>query len=339
MEGCAGMNMVHIAHFDAARAGWNYSQAVNALGDHKSLLIIMVGTPAANTAHLWAETQEEESRAALASADAIFWHVGQWHEGPPGPKGYANTTDAVKYDITDMPWCREFFTPDRSIVWFNGSRSLRTCSPFYRQKYRDFRKVATTPDLCLLLNAHFVPCCIDSRLDSGEMGRLPPYDSNICGGHFAACDQQKNSAEIVGVFKSMNPRINWCQKAGGDFEIALEQKRHCDLVVDHFQGYYGCNTIEATALGIVAVNGLAPSVRDMLVEWCGGDLPPWPQASNGDELRAILQWYQREPGRVDADGKLHRAWYERCFGNELKAERLVSWLDGGGGGVAGVGAL
>ena len=304
------MKFLHVGDFDCAGVAWHHRCALIGQG-HECRTIFKRPTYVGHRADHWLG----EAHPGFTDATAIEWL--DWADRVFVHVGYE-----VDFARTDTHEVKELLPyQNKMILWANGSYGVRRCRDEYRQRYAAFRGVATNHDVAAGLNFTWMPACIEDMADAGQ--RMWVYEESVekTLGHPWSDRALKNVDDA----RAAAEDAHWAYHdfMGRPHGLSLRLRSTCRAVFDHWQGYFGLTTMEATAMGQPVVLGANAEAMAALAAWGAPD-PPWRRATNRAELAALLlSW--GGPGMAD-EGAALRRWHETYFTNAIKIRRFLEWL-------------
>lgn len=277
---------------------------------------------AAPKANGWLDT--EYAQELLAWAEVIVWHVGVVSEDN---FDWGHSDDRITRDIHECSHVGDWFSKKPAVFWLNGSKGLRKHADYYKERFADIPLVATTPDLCAMFEAKWMPVCMPEWLDKGDYSRSRLKPEEFLHVFHASTNRTlKNSVMLEEAIQPITGKVAGHFISFWPYKRALAFKAACDVTFDHVSGYYGASSVEASALGQPVLVHLDAVGRDHF-EKLVGSIPPWTDVTSAKEIRDALLWLANDRNAVVEIGKTTRAWYERSFGNAWKAQRWVGWLE------------
>jgi hypothetical protein len=298
------MNILHVGWFDPAGAAGHMRSH---LGPDRCKIAVAFNTHVATDADLFIKNTRSLDEVAMW-ADHIVWHVAVYHATTAK---FANSTEPVTVDITDA--FKHLAHPDRSSIFFDGSTSLRANFPFYLDKYKDFRHLCSTPDLCEPLHALWTPPLIHPDADQARL-TLDPLPT-FCIFHAPTDPSVKNTSELVTAASRSSTAVVSTSMMHNPTLLLLMSK--CHAVFDHMQGYFGLTSQEASAIGLPVIVNSQPTHLHFSTP------PPWIQAHDTDSLTLAFRALRDTKLRLD-NARATRAWYRDHFSNDNKLATFLN---------------
>lgn len=310
------MKFLHIAHFDPAAAGWHHRCALRAAG-HEAEAVARRLTNCAEYADLVVHEepafQADAVTERLRWADVVIAHVGSGE--------YSSNGCFEPVDVHEEAALAPF--RDKLILWANGSHSVRTNPGAYRKRYEGFRGVATNHDIANMLGFQWMPSCIEAEVDAGKrMWRFEATDP-LTLAHPYSDSSLKGAADA----KNAAGDAAWAyhEVAGLSLGTSFDMRIRRTAVFDHFKGYFGLTTMEASAMGQPSAVGYDDEALRNLREFGAGD-PPWARTKDRWALGEQLRSWSRDPVAMATKAADARVWHERNFSNALKIQHFLGWL-------------
>lgn len=259
----------------------------------------------------------------LAVADVVIFHCGIWDWGG---KSQGNDKTFLGIDTHEVDHWKRWADPAKSVIWLDGSVSVRHQPDLWKKRYEGFRICATNPDVAALYGAEWVPACVAPYVDDGSRSQPAVDREQRVLVHPYTDVELKGHRHVVNA-ASTAPRWECRPVQGRAHADCIAEMASSDAVVDHFQGYFGVVSLEATALGrpvLMRVDQLTaqtmarygwPVPASWLHVECEGHLGGWLHALS--DAPADL-WHEYHD--------IARQWWQNFGRNEHRIERFIEWL-------------
>lgn len=110
-----------------------------------------------------------------------------------------------------------------------------------------------------------------------------------------------------------------------DLVDALQARAENDIVFDHFQGYYGCVSLEAMAQGLMVINGCSLDTQRALKTFFG-ELPPFCMIDKREFIPALKN-FSHSPETIEHYGRLGRKFVKDRWSGERNIRRLTRFYE------------
>lgn len=315
------MRIVHLGPFDAARTAWHMSQAIRRHAPiHESLTILQSAATPCDIA--W-ETDAARGEELLAAADVIIFHCGIWDWGG---KSQGSDKAFLGIDTHEVPQWKRWADPSRAVIWLDGSTAVRHEPNKWRERYQGYRICATNPDVADMYGAEWVPACVAPDVDLGRLSRPAVDRDKRILVHPYTDVELKGHRHVV---NAVSGHPKWeCRPVQGRAHLdCIAEMVVGDCVVDHFQGYFGVVTLEATALGRPVLLRIDPLTAQTMARY-GWPVPAsWIHVESEGRLGYWLAALGDAP--LDLWHEYHdlaRQWWANFGRNEHRIERFIEWL-------------
>jgi hypothetical protein len=229
------MHILGLSRIDCAAAGYFLSKAVNRYTPHESRMVRLRGRNVYQFPTDIVEPSEEQLRAVWEWADIVHVHDFAWPWMPLG------------CGPSDKP----------TVVTYHGTA--------YRKNYRKHDKACrdlgwlrtvSTIDLAMISGAQWMP---DTRIDMSKF--LPRARGPFMVIHAPTNRHVKGTTRVVKAIKSLRSKgISLDLIEDTPYYECLGRKGQGHVLIDQFELGYGCNAIEAWALGLVVVADAKPNI-------------------------------------------------------------------------------
>lgn len=238
--------------------------------------------------------------------------------------------DGVGSNICGINW-QEVVGDRKVYAILNGSTNLRHFSKEYSSLIpKLYSKVfCTTPDLALMFPfARFLPVPLDINSP-----KYSPVNCRMITGclHFPTDKPIKNTAEYLRTMekvKSQFPTFVYRDISRMDNREVMQLKKHYLFCFDHFQGYYGVNSLEAASVGCIPLVNVAPENKQMVMDYVCAEDVPFEIVRNEDELFNSVKYYLENKGEALVKSVRCREWMEKYWCPKLHLDKFEKLLEG-----------
>ncbi len=313
------MNILMITANDPAGMGIAFTNAINRYTEHSCRLITTAekyGFGYEADLHLPDIHDDDyaEVEQLLKDADIIHFHVLTDENDSLGPL-----------------LIRDFIKGKKILHHHHGHPHFRANPAHYREKYiRHKRKVlVSTPDLLKLVpEASWLPNLVP--LDDPLLQPQPPkVGGKVVIGQAPTRKDLKNTSELIEVVAELqkeNPTSNAISLKIIELlphRQCLVEKKDCDIIFDHMQGYYGVSSLESLSQGKPVIAGLEDWSIKQIVKFCKTENLPWIIARSQSELFRKLHHLIADPGYRKESGDYSRKFMEQHWNEELVLQKLT----------------
>ena len=216
------------------------------------------------------------------------------------------------------------------IMYINGSNNARKYCLFYQQqfKYFNFNIACSTPDLLEYYpEAKYLPMFIDY---SKPFWNLKKYkrDYHVMG-HFPTNPKIKNTSEYLELAKKMDEEksgIKFFASQGLSHKQCINHKRDMTFTFDHLQGYYGVNSLESAALGVINFVKIDETYLKSFYKIAGTNTTPWTLVNNIQDVEDKLKWFINNPVKITKEQLRTRKWLETHWSPEKHIKRIYNYI-------------
>lgn len=176
---------------------------------------------------------------------------------------WADTGVAPRAEL-NPPWIRYFGLDWVKIVagararvaYFHGSYNTAVHTVAYAKMYRDagWTLAASTLDYSCWMDAFYIPPTIDAEILASRIASPRGNDDPLIIAHTPTNPAVCNTQEIKTITAQLGVPLSFITRA--PHKVALRAKLRASAGFDHLRGSFSVNTIENTALGLVALFGL-----------------------------------------------------------------------------------
>lgn len=216
------------------------------------------------------------------------------------------------------------------IFFINGSNNIRKWSPIYNNifSHTTTNLAVSTPDLLTHFpTAKYMPGFIDVEK---SFWNLPTYEnSKLWIGHFPTNPKIKNTEEFVHMINGLSHldiQVDIINGVAHDQSINF--RRDMDITFDHLGGYYGINSLESAALGIVNMVRLTEENKRIFCEFAGTDDTPWDLVENMDDVKKQIEFYYMNPTDLEVKKKFTAEWMRNNWNPEKHLDKIKEYCDG-----------
>lgn len=233
------LKILSTAKWDWAASGYFLSEAINGKTEHHSRAVreheSLLGLPYEMLGLTW-----RRIKSLWDWANVVHIH------------------DAPAWDVMALP-------PKPVVVTFHGTKYRNAVLPYHKMaKERGWSSSVATPDL----TRFGLPLLPDGRPDLSDRV-VDKHD------HFTVCHAPTKRS-----VKGTERVIEACKKAGVKLELietepwekCIERKARCHVLVDQFELGFGCNAIEAWAMGMPVISDAEPQAEQAILK-CFETLP------------------------------------------------------------------
>lgn len=253
---------------------------------------------------------------SLDKSDVIFWHRAL-------KKGEDSTNFQDDSDEFDIDWSKY---KDKTFIFLNGSVNLRVFARKHKELYKEFKGiVATTPDLCWLFDAKYVPQPI--VMAPGELDKtkfVKPW--------FATQHPTNRAIKDTNIFISACEKIK--AEYPGDFDYKVEsglQNAECleekefnsHIEFEHLGGYFSVNALESAWLGQVVICHIDDKYEQIISEFTGTHSLPFWSIDNPDGVYNSLKMIMKNPDFIYSQSKFAQDWMKTYWNGDKHFENLV----------------
>lgn len=308
------MKIVMIGHFDCAGQMLSWKRVLGS--DMKYFVEKM-------TANMYDDQSSSPAEFVQAAeeADAIFHHVGI--------RNGAKSDHIIEDDV--FLGTRLSLYGDKTFAFINGSTNVRDNRELYRKMYYTrYRGVtATTPDLCEMFQADYLPQVTILRDLVVKKQPLPP----VVAFQFPTDRRIKNTDEWEALTSFMEAAHG--SKFFGRVRTGLTNPQcidfkasKCHIVFDHLGGYFGVNTLEGAWAECTVLASLSNRYFSVIQEFANTNTLPFINVSNVVELKNTLAFLLANPDLIIAEGKRARRWMETFWTAERFRDRILQIVGG-----------
>jgi len=327
------MNVLHITTTDPAGAGYNLVRALNEHTDVRARIITthpnVFGHPDDISTVF---DQYDEFESLLLDADVVHFHkVDETFE----VKTPDQSSRKRSWRISDF--LNVGGKHKKKIYHVHGH-------PYERAHVREnalhyaklgSRVLTATPDLELAYNANcnasYFPNCVpvnDIRYlprATNKMMRGRDGKDYYFIGHTVSTPHLKNVKEISNVVSKLGQYypVRYFRISDMKFETAIKIKRHCHIIFDHMQGYYGLGSLEGFSMGKPVIAGLNDYCLKRICEFFDCWETPWQIARTENEIRDAITDMICTPEMMIAIGIDGRTFMEDVWNDKFIAGRLA----------------
>lgn len=293
------MHILALSRIDCAAAGYFLSKAINRYTSHESRMMRLRGRNIYEFPTDIVEPSEERLRTFWAWADVIHVHDFAWPLMPLG--------------------CDPGSKP--TVVTYHGTAYRRNHKKHDRaSRERGWLRTVSTLDLTLISGAKWMP---DTRLDMSKF--LPGAREDFTVVHAPTNRDVKSTAVVVQAVKSLRAQ-GVCLDLIEDtpYHECLERKRRGYVLVDQFELGYGCNAIEAWALGLVVVADARLEILEAMKKEIG--YIPFVRSSLKELPDTILRLKEDPAFYREAQERGWQHW-QNFHAPDIVAERAVAFYE------------
>lgn len=321
------MKIVHVGQFDPAATAWNLSLALSRYApQHQSVSVVCDTTLCAPDAHIVAPQSEALAVETIKAADLVVAHCGvnDWSGATHPSTGDYIAVDTHEPGSFFHPW----LVKDKTVIWLDGSTSLRkpkNVGP-YQRRYAGYKLLATNPDIAMVYGAQWLPPCTAPSLEQPWPETSWPHPEPTLVHPYT--DAALKGAPVVAAAVDVVRQWNLVAVHGTAHEDCLNAIHKGQVIVDHFQGYFGVVTLEATVMGKPVLLNLSDGTRLSMLQH-GWPVPAsWISVSPDNMTAALvaLSHALRDPQFLPTLAADAHYWWNRFGHNRHRVQRFVEWL-------------
>lgn len=302
------MKILMITTNDPAGMGINFTNAINKYTEHHCRLVTTeqrYGIDFGKDLHVpdLDEDQLDELRDVLTKADIFHFHMIADENMNVGPL-----------------LVKDFIRGKRIIHHHHGHPEFRINPKKFHEKYKKLKRkaIVSTPDLL-----HLLP-------DSTWQPNLVPINDPL---YLPAEKQQENDAIIIGQSPTRRELKNCAELEWAIAEArkelprpiihrsferlqhkkCLAEKRKCDIIFDHMQGYFGVSSLESLSQGKPVIAGLDEWNISHIKNFVNSDKIPWDIVENIYKLKSIIIKYTKNHLTIKSKGNESRKFMVRSW--------------------------
>ena len=226
-----------------------------------------------------------------------------------------------------FPYIKETGKP--IIFYINGSNCVRKWSPLYEQIFNQITPytAVSTPDLIdYFPKAVYFPGFIDIEK---PFWNLPPLKKDyLWVGQFPTNPAIKNTKEFISIMSELshlNIKVDIIN--GVPHSQSINYRRDMDITFDHLGGYYGINSLESAALGIVNIVKLNDKVKERFNNVAGTDVVPWDLVNSIDDVKALIEYYYNNPEELKLRKESSKKWMHKYWHPKKHLDRMEKYFN------------
>ena len=132
-------------------------------------------------------------------------------------------------------------------------------------------------------------------------------------------------SEILKKYSALNLKADIIN--GIKHSHSINYRRDMDLTFDHLGGYYGVNSLESAALGIVNLVKLDENNKKEFCKIAGTDTTPWDLIETKEDISERIEYYYQNRDKLEERKKEVKEWMHTYWTPKKHLDRIKRYFN------------